>query len=58
MSYFRFVHILCLRFVLLLFSVVRGKLARIDFDFLQTSRKQEDRNVGNLLVSVSFIFYF
>ncbi|XP_066929730.1 myosin-IIIb-like [Clytia hemisphaerica] len=34
-------------------KMVRGKLARIDFDFLQTSRKQEDRNVGNLLVSIS-----
>jgi len=45
-------------FCIIIFSVVRGKLARIDFDFLQTSRKQEDRNVGNLLVSVSFIFYF
>lgn len=33
--------------------MVRGKLARIDYEFLQTSRKQEDRNLGNLLVSIA-----
>lgn len=34
-------------------KMVRGHLARIDFDFMQTNRKQEERNLGNLLVSIS-----
>ena len=44
-------------FLFFFFIVIRGKLARIDFGYLQTQRKQEDRTVGNLLVSVSFILF-
>merc|ERR1712168_841778 len=34
-------------------KMVRGHLARVDYGFLRTNRKQEERSAGNLLVSIS-----